>query len=137
MRSYLELGRPCLGRLRLGFVRAANRGFGRGHYRQKLRELPLFANLVGIRFGKLRPKEHWCFVPGLEHGSGTGDHWHGGKDRRSDGPWTPLERFLNPSSPGEPDPNFLLRRTGMTAGKKLWRNRKESRYEEEAPEQSC
>lgn len=23
----------------------------------------------GSGFGKLRPKKHWCFVPGLEHGS--------------------------------------------------------------------
>jgi len=68
----------------VGFVRAANRAFGRGHERQKLvastRCLRVYPR---IRFGKLRPKEHWCFVPALEHGSGTGDHWHGGKGRRS------------------------------------------------------
>jgi hypothetical protein len=32
------------------------------------------------RFGKLKPNHQWCFVPVPKHGSGTGDHWHGGKD---------------------------------------------------------
>ena len=43
-------------------------------------EFHVFAILIRIRFGKLRTKPHWCFVPDHKHGSGTGDHWHGGKD---------------------------------------------------------
>jgi len=39
-------------------------------------------------------------VPGLKHGSGTGDHWHGGKGGPCERSLTPLERFLNLSSPG-------------------------------------
>src|SRR5260370_18433661 len=35
---------------------------------------------------------HWCFVPDHKPGSGTGDHWHGGKDAR---PSTPLGRLVN------------------------------------------
>jgi hypothetical protein len=35
-----------------------------------------------IGLGKLRPYAHWSFVPDGEHGSGTGDRWHGGKRRR-------------------------------------------------------
>ncbi len=63
-------------------------------------ELPLFAILVWIRFGKLRPTTNWCFLcPDEKHGSGTGDRWHGGKGGHC-GPLTPLERFLNLSSPG-------------------------------------
>ncbi len=40
---------------------------------------------------------HWCFVPDHKHGSGPGDHWHGGKGAR---PSTPLGRLVNRSSPG-------------------------------------
>ena len=40
-------------------------------------------------------------LPACEHGSGSGDHWHGGGWAvGSDGLLTPLERFLNRSSPG-------------------------------------
>jgi hypothetical protein len=35
---------------------------------------------LGFGSGKLRPKPHSCFLPDHKHGSGTGDHWHGGKD---------------------------------------------------------
>jgi hypothetical protein len=43
-------------------------------------------------------------VPDGEHGSGTGDHWHGGK-RPSDGSLTPLGRFSKPFVTG---PNPIL-----------------------------
>jgi hypothetical protein len=50
-------------------------------------------------------------VPDGEHGSGTGDRWHGGKRRRWDGPLTPLRRFSEPFVTG-PNPIliFLFRR---------------------------
>jgi hypothetical protein len=38
--------------------------------------------------------------PDEKHGSGTGDRWHGGKGSHCDRLLTPLERFLNLSSPG-------------------------------------
>ena len=42
----------------------------------------------------------------------------------ADGPLTPLERFLNLSSPGRPDPNLSLR-SWNDDRQKAWRNRKE------------
>jgi hypothetical protein len=42
-------------------------------------EIAIFANLVEDQVRQPRPKEEWCLVPELQHGSGTGDHWHGGK----------------------------------------------------------
>ena len=62
-----------------------------------------------IRFGKLRPTSYWCFsCPDKEHGSGTGDRWHGGKGGQYERPLTPLERFLNPSSPGRIGSQFSM-----------------------------
>src|SRR5499427_3338827 len=40
------------------------------------------------------------------------------------GPLTPLESFLNHSSPGRSESLFPWRRTGMNTDKKFWRNRK-------------
>jgi len=73
-----------------------------------------FANLDrGSGLGKLRPYAHWCFVPDGEHGSGTGDHWHGGKRRRWDGSLTPLRRYSKPFVTGpNPTLNCLFRRKG-------------------------
>jgi len=53
-----------------------------GHWCQKLVfSSALCAYRSRVWLGKLRPILHWCFVPDGEHGSGTGDHWHGGKRR--------------------------------------------------------
>jgi hypothetical protein len=54
-----------------------------------------------------------------------------------DGPLTPLERFLNLSSPGRTESQFVTEERVMTDGK-LWRNRKERkewgrRLQSEAP----
>jgi len=46
-----------------------------------------------------------------KHGSGTGDHWHGGKGLQNRGPLIPLERFFNLSSPGRTDSHFPGRRS--------------------------
>src|SRR5258706_3215515 len=43
---------------------------------------------------------------------------------RCNGPLTPLESFLNRSSPGRTESLFPPRRTGMRTDKKQWRNRK-------------
>src|SRR6201998_1215659 len=45
----------------------------------------------------------------------------------SNGPSTPLESFLNRSSPGRTESEFPPRRTGMRTEKKLWPNRKARR----------
>ena len=44
-------------------------------------------------------------MPDGEHGSGTGDRWHGGKRRPWDGSLTPLGRFSKPFVTG---PNPIL-----------------------------
>src|SRR5258708_23057900 len=43
---------------------------------------------------------------------------------RCNGPLTPLESFLNLSSPGRTESSFSPRRTEMRTDEKLWRNRK-------------
>src|SRR4051794_25520859 len=53
---------------------------------------------------------HWCFVPDHKHGSGSGDHWHGGKGAS---PSTPLGRLVNRSSPGRTASRFQIRRERM------------------------
>ena len=64
-------------------------------------ELPLFAILI---WGQIRQAKAdfqlVLIVPGLKACSGTGDRWHGGKGGHCERPLTPLERFLNLSSPG-------------------------------------
>ena len=42
-------------------------------------------------------------MPDHKHGSGIGDHWHGGEDTR---PLTPLGRLVNRSSPGRTASRF-------------------------------
>jgi len=42
-------------------------------------EFPALQIRCRIRFGNLRICD-WHFVPDDTHGSGTGDHWSGGKD---------------------------------------------------------
>jgi hypothetical protein len=47
--------------------------------------------------------------------------WQGS---RCNGPLTPLESFLNRSSPGRTESLFPARRTGMRTDKRVWWNRK-------------
>src|SRR6516165_7195414 len=65
-------------------------------------------------------------MPGQKHGSGTGDHVDGGEGSCSNCPLTPVERLLNPSSPGRIG-SRCPRRCTMGVNKKLWQNRKEKK----------